>query len=279
MSFVGESRLLVGGTLSGHAPHNLRHKALEVCGKSFEALLRDLQEKAVHKSSGKLRNAIQHLCFFDADPALLQTMVNLIAHGNINASDKEGRVVLRLAHYFASSLPPPSTLATMQTKVVAKEVAHRQLSRRVFALRTLSVSSADSDVRTDLQGLVREILAGVHHAVQTGGARSRTKDAVEHACLQHACMAAIRQRPQQLLLDHAAYLPSSSTLSSLRSGAGGGRARHLDRAVVDGVLYATGCADPVGARHAVALLREVADEDAEAVAAFVTGKIPDHFRV
>ena len=144
LAFINASRL--EGGLAGHASATMQHKAMLVCGKTFEALLQDLQEKAVLKSSKQLSEAIQHLCFFDADPALLQTMVNLIVHGNIQSGDREGRVVLRLAHYFASSLPPPSTLANMQTKVVAKQVAHKQLNRRLIALRTLSVAASDSDV-------------------------------------------------------------------------------------------------------------------------------------
>jgi hypothetical protein len=38
VGFVSESRL--AGGLAGHASTNLRHKALQVSGKTFEALLR-----------------------------------------------------------------------------------------------------------------------------------------------------------------------------------------------------------------------------------------------
>jgi len=196
LSFLCDSRL--EGGLAGHASDNMQRKAILSCGKTLEALLHALQEKAVLKSSKQLSEVIQHLCFFDADPALLQTMVNLIVHGNIQSSDKDGRLVLRLAHYFASSLPPPTTLANMQTKVVAKQVQHKQLNRRLIALRTLSVAASDSDVRTDVQKLVQSVLKQVDSQA-TAGALSRN-DAVTNACMQYACMAAIRQRPSQLLL-------------------------------------------------------------------------------
>lgn len=198
VSFLCNSRL--EGGLAGHASANMQHKAMLVCGKTFEALLQDVQEKgAVLKSAKQLREAIQHLCFFDADPALLQTMVNLILHGNIQSNDKDGRVVLRLAHYFVSSLPPQMKLANMQMKaLLAKQVTHKQLNRRLIALRTLSVAASDSDVRTDLQKTIQSVLASIDDQA-TAGALSRN-DAVTNACMQYACMAAIRQRPSQLLL-------------------------------------------------------------------------------
>ena len=258
IAFLTASRL--EGGLAGHASANMQTKAMLVCGKTFEALLQDLQEKAVGKSTGKLSETIQHLCFFDADPALLQTMVNLIVHGNVQSGDREGRVVLRLAHYFASSLP--STLANMQTKVVAKQIAHKHLNRRVIALRTLAVAASDSDVRTDLQKLIQSVLATVAQQATAGGL-SR-KDAVSHALMQYAAIAAVRQRPEQLLLDHTAVIQQS-----LRS-AGARTASQLDRVVLDGVLRAAAsCADPVGARHAVALMHEAAQDDAPTVADFV----------
>eukprot|EP01047_Picozoa_sp_COSAG01_P014267 COSAG01_NODE_692_length_14213_cov_3.971518_4_plen_432_part_00 len=257
---AGDGSRLAGGK-SGHAAANLREKALLVGGKTFEALQQDLQERAVLKSASKLREAIQHLCFYETDPALMQTMVNLIVHGNISAADKEGRAVLRLAHYFVSSLPPPTALAPMHVKVVGKQLGDKHVGRRVQALRTLSVKAADPDVRTDLQHLVREVLVGIGNP--NSNARNR-KDAVEHACMQYACMAAIRQRPAQLLLDHN-YLPASS----MRAAQRGGRETQLERNVLEGVLYATGCLDSVGARHAVALLQEAAQQDAVAVAQFV----------
>ena len=65
LSFARESRLQ--GGRAGHAPENLKQKALMQCGKSFEALLQDLQEKAVLKNSNRLKDAIQNLCFFDTD--------------------------------------------------------------------------------------------------------------------------------------------------------------------------------------------------------------------
>ena len=49
-------------------------------------------------------------------------MVNLICNKSINSADKEGRVVLRLAHYFASSLRPPATMNSLQSKEIAKQV-------------------------------------------------------------------------------------------------------------------------------------------------------------
>jgi hypothetical protein len=261
VAFINTSRL--EGGLSGHASDAMQHKAMLVCGKTFETLLQDLQEKAVLKSSKQLSEAIQHLCFFDADPALLQTMVNLIVHGNIQSSDREGRVVLRLAHYFASSLPPPSTLANMQTKVVAKQVTHKQLNRRLIALRTLSVAASDSDVRTDLQKLIQSVLNGVE-AQATAGTLSR-KDAVSNACMQYASMAAIRQRPSQLLLDHG-FLRSTQ----VRSGSTEHTASQLDRVILAGILRAAAtCPDPVGARHAVALMVEAAADDPAAIADFM----------
>ena len=222
-----------------------------VCGKTFEALLQDLQvsllpthpashthtltttrtithtrarthththshtylqEKgAVMKSAKQLSEAIQHLCFFDADPALLQTMVNLILHNNIPSSDKDGRLVLRLAHYFASSLPPQTKLANMQMKgLLAKQVVHKQLNRRLIALRTLSVAASDSDVRTDLQKHIQFVLNSVESQA-AAGTLSRN-DAVTNACLQYACMAAIRQRPAQLLLGACSVTPSGKHL-------------------------------------------------------------------
>jgi len=203
----------------------MQHKAKLVCGKTFEALLQDLQEKAVLKSSKQLSEAIQHLCFFEADPALLQTMVNLIVHGNIQSGDREGRVVLRLAHYFASSLPPvrhffslfprafracfrefflifarfcccqPSTLANMQTKVVAKQVAHKQLNRRLIALRTLSVAASDSDVRTDLQKLIQSVLNNVE-AQATAGALSVWFCSLSLHCLLHFLLTVCSRLPR-----------------------------------------------------------------------------------
>ena len=108
-------RFALEGGLAGHASANMQRKALLVCGKTFEALLQDFQKKgAVLNSSKQLSEVIQHRVLFDADPALLQTMVNLILHGNIQSGDKDGRLVLRLAHYFASSLPPQTKLANMQ---------------------------------------------------------------------------------------------------------------------------------------------------------------------
>ena len=162
------------------------------------------------KSAKQLSEAIQHLCFFDADPALLQTMVNLILHNNIQSSDKDGRLVLRLAHYFASSLPPQTKLANMQMKgLLAKQVVHKQLNRRLIALRTLSVAASDSDVRTDLQKHIQSVLNSVESQA-AAGAQSRN-DAVTNACLQYACMAAIRQRPSQLLLGAGSTTPHWQT--------------------------------------------------------------------
>jgi hypothetical protein len=68
---------------------------------------RDLQEKAVLKSSGKLCERIQHLCFFDADPELLQTMVNLIENkgrlANLSTRFVVGRAAnLKLSHAFST---------------------------------------------------------------------------------------------------------------------------------------------------------------------------------
>jgi len=216
VAFLCDSRL--EGGLAGHASANMQRKAMLVCGKTFEALLQDLQEKgAVLKSSKQLSEAIQHLCFFDADPALLQTMVNLIMHGNIQSSDKDGRLVLRLAHYFAANLPPQTKLANMQMKaLLAKQVAHKQLNRKVIALRTLSVAASDSDVRTDLQKHIQLVLNDVESKAMAG-ALSRN-DTVTNACMQYACMAAIRQRPSQLLLGACFRTPHSHGASLAPAG-------------------------------------------------------------
>jgi hypothetical protein len=266
VAFLCDSRL--EGGLAGHASANMQRKAMLVCGKTFEALLQDLQEKgAVLKSSKQLSEAIQHLCFFDADPALLQTMVNLIMHGNIQSSDKDGRLVLRLAHYFASNLPPQTKLANMQMKaLLAKQVVHKQVNRRLIALRTLSVAASDSDVRTDLQKHIQSVLNDVESQA-TSGAQSRN-DAVTNACMQYACMAAIRQRPSQLLLDHGFQRASAQSA---------GQASQLDSIVLTGILRAAATArDPVGARHGVALMLKAAEDDPIRIAKFVR-ECDDHF--
>ena len=127
-------------------------------------------------------------------------MVNIVASG-INPTEREGRTVLRLAHLFISSLPPPHALSNMQAQILAKQVMHKQFNRRIVALRTLSVAAADADVRTELLKAIVEIFGTVapDKAESAQGSRKKERD-VERACLQYGACSALRQREGLLLL-------------------------------------------------------------------------------
>ena len=64
--------------------------------------------------------------------------------------------------------------------LLAKQVMHKQLNRRLIALRTLSVAASDSDVRTDPQKTIQLVLNGIESQQRQRRCRN---DAVANACM------------------------------------------------------------------------------------------------
>ena len=88
----------------------------------------------MQKPGAKLRETLEQLCFFAPAKELQQTMVNLATRSarrprarpgaslkprrpaagseGVRSADRDGRVVLRLAHYFAAGLHEPLRRST-----------------------------------------------------------------------------------------------------------------------------------------------------------------------
>ena len=195
--------------------------------ESYPRIVQDLQDKKASASS--IYDAMCQLCFFSADPSLLQTLINLISN---DPDDKHHRPTMRLAHYVITRLANHALADIDQSmRVLLKQVNHEVLHRRVIALKTLARLAPDDVAKTDLLETLRgllgavEALKGKSAKLSNKGKRHVTE--MERTCLQYAVLSAIRQRPLVLL-------PS----------------------LVSHVNGAVDSADPVAARHALALLAQ-----------------------
>lgn len=191
---------------SGDAPapqRCLNQYLLSKTNAPYDGLKASLREK----TSRSTLNSLQSLTFFKAEKDALEPLLNLL----LSTEDKK---TTRLLHYFLTEISQYKYTNVAETKLIntafTKEVAHKDLSRRIAALRNyVLLAPSDSLVEANLKELVLGFLRKTAEDKSSGskekkkGFFSRGTDASRERCLiQYGALVACRHRfpkPQQAM--------------------------------------------------------------------------------
>ncbi|EGG24696.1 hypothetical protein DFA_02940 [Cavenderia fasciculata] len=209
-------------------------------GTTYESIRNSFREAVEKRNSSKIQTCLQNLTYYKIEKDLLDSLLSVV-------SITDDKKVLRLAYYFLVELSQYKNQINSSadikniTTIFSKEMTNKDISRKVVSLKTTAILApndplVDANMLEVISGILRKAGEDPDKTQKKKGFFSKPSDlGRERALLQYACFVACRNRFKN---NPSLFIP-----------------------IVEGIK----CADPVGARHAVALTYDYAHENLSTV--------------